>query len=703
MRILPFVAAGICAAALAYVGSAYYVGTRLASETALYEKQFLEIEGVSVTRLSYERRLFDGEVVYDLAWRAPQGHPLREVLDELAGPQSRGELRLAGRVAVRHGPWVGKVALARAEMRLPLPDEVRAYLPKYPGQAPWLTVDAVVDLSGALVADLRTVDYSGQIGGPDGAGDVDALLRGFGGRISATAGASEGALELAIADLQVGESTKRIRFGEIRLATAGARTPKETVKASFSIGSIVGEDRGVEPTRFSIGPIRSEIELKREWPFIWSGASSVTLEKVAIEAGRQKAGLASLSIRSDTTRNDSRVSSASTFELGTSEIGGITLPAFGMRMSLRNLEGAPLNELLEVVDMLRSDNLERIGELFLARLESAGTRLVAAGPDLSVERLALSVSAPDDIRVSIGAQVPPGTVVSADRLGELPDAIEGRFQTVIDLVALEEAVVRAKRVVALLDDLPPISQSETAAIRERFARARTVLAELPFVKIDSNVLRSEGTFARGKLALNGRETDPLELAGQLASAGERIYALLEARTGVHTPASRPAAPRQPAQTAAAPPPTVRPLAGRTPRIGADPAFGRIALSADFDPDPRRINVLAGGNDLVDGRLGDDCVGHIDADKPDFVLEYRAGRYDLFVYAESAADTAIILRTPDGSWLCNDDGENRGVDPTVRVHSPNSGRYEIWIATVEKEAADAVLMISEGDPNPRRSR
>jgi hypothetical protein len=353
--------------------------------------------------------------------------------------------------------------------------------------------------------------------------------------------------------------------------------------------------------------------------------------------------------------------------------------------------------------MLRSDNLDRIGELLLARLETAGTRLVAAGPELSVERLSLSVDAPDDIRISFGARLAPGTVLSVDRVASLPDAVEGKFQVVIDLGSLEEVVARVRDVVSLLDDRPTIRQAEAAALRERFARARTVLAEQAFARIDGNVLRTEGTFTRGKLSVNGKETDPLELAGQLAAAGERIHALLEARTEARPPATRPSAPRQPAQTTAVPPPTVRPPADRTPRFGADPAFGRIALSADFEPDPRRIDVLAGGNDLVDGTLGTDCVGHIDADKPDYVLDYRSGRYDLFIYAESAADTAIVLRTPDGSWLCNDDGENRGLDPTVRVRAPQSGRYAIWIASIEKDTADAVLTISESDPNPRRPR
>jgi hypothetical protein len=129
----------------------------------------------------------------------------------------------------------------------------------------------------------------------------------------------------------------------------------------------------------------------------------------------------------------------------------------------------------------------------------------------------------------------------------------------------------------------------------------------------------------------------------------------------------------------------------------------VALSADFQPDPHRVDVKAGGKDRVDARLGEECQGFIDATKPDFVLDYEAGQFDLFVYATSNDDTAIVLRAPDGKWHCNDDGANRGVDPTVQVRRPPSGRYAIWIATIEEGEADAELLISEADPDPKRPK
>jgi hypothetical protein len=178
------------------------------------------------------------------------------------------------------------------------------------------------------------------------------------------------------------------------------------------------------------------------------------------------------------------------------------------------------------------------------------------------------------------------------------------------------------------------------------------------------------------------------------------------------PATRPEPqrPRATAPSAPAAPSTAPPAAAarpaepaRQPNAGGEPTFGRVALAADFQPDPHRVEITAGGKDRVDGRLGAECVGFIEASKPDFVLDYVAGQFDLFVYATSDADIAIVLRAPDGSWHCNDDGDNRGVDPTLRLGRPQSGRYAIWVSTVEGGEADAELLISEADPDPKRPK
>ncbi|MBM3478911.1 MAG: DUF945 family protein, partial [Alphaproteobacteria bacterium] len=150
-------AAVVVVAGAAHVGISHWIGGALADETQALQRRLLAIEGVSVRNLTYEKRLFDGELAFDLAWRPPQRHPLREAM-ELSG---RRELSFSGRAPVRHGPWAGGFGVARSEATLPLPEEMRAYLPKYPGQSPWLRLDGFVDWSRRLTVDFRVIDYAG--------------------------------------------------------------------------------------------------------------------------------------------------------------------------------------------------------------------------------------------------------------------------------------------------------------------------------------------------------------------------------------------------------------------------------------------------------------------------------------------------------------------------------------------------------------
>lgn len=128
---------------------------------------------------------------------------------------------------------------------------------------------------------------------------------------------------------------------------------------------------------------------------------------------------------------------------------------------------------------------------------------------------------------------------------------------------------------------------------------------------------------------------------------------------------------------------------------AKPLYGTIALRADFYPDPRRIEINAGGPDPVD--MGHDCIGYVNRSCPDVDLNYSAGDYDLFFYVESRADTILIVLDPDGVWHCNDDDPRRGLNPTMRISNPKSGNYNIWVGTVDKGEQKAVLYISEYGP------
>lgn len=132
-------------------------------------------------------------------------------------------------------------------------------------------------------------------------------------------------------------------------------------------------------------------------------------------------------------------------------------------------------------------------------------------------------------------------------------------------------------------------------------------------------------------------------------------------------------------------------AGR-PDVAATPTFGSVALSGGFNPDPYQMPITAGGS-LDASVLGGACVGHI-ATAPDFSLNYTAGTYPLFITANSSSDTTLVVNTPQGDWVCDDDGAVSGSDPLVTFRKPQSGRYDIWVGTYGDATVQSTLVITE---------
>jgi hypothetical protein len=127
--------------------------------------------------------------------------------------------------------------------------------------------------------------------------------------------------------------------------------------------------------------------------------------------------------------------------------------------------------------------------------------------------------------------------------------------------------------------------------------------------------------------------------------------------------------------------------------GASGTYGSISLRAGFSPDPHSVTVAAGG--VVEAtRANAECNGGYIAPRPSFSLRYTAGEYPLYIGATSDVDTTIVVRTPDGQWLCNDDAES--LNPMVNIATPRSGRYQIWVGRFgeQGETAGAMLHISE---------
>ncbi|MBF9031061.1 trypsin-like serine protease [Rhodobacterales bacterium HKCCE3408] len=133
-----------------------------------------------------------------------------------------------------------------------------------------------------------------------------------------------------------------------------------------------------------------------------------------------------------------------------------------------------------------------------------------------------------------------------------------------------------------------------------------------------------------------------------------------------------------------------------------PAFGEIAITTGFMPDPAWVGVLAGGDivpEKIEAADGEPCVGYI-ADAPDFRVHYTAGdEFPFSLFVESEADTVLVVNAPDGSWHCNDD--TNGLDPAITFEDPQSGQYDIWVGTYAPFQGDnfpwARLSITELQP------
>jgi len=132
---------------------------------------------------------------------------------------------------------------------------------------------------------------------------------------------------------------------------------------------------------------------------------------------------------------------------------------------------------------------------------------------------------------------------------------------------------------------------------------------------------------------------------------------------------------------------------------AEPNFGTLELTSGFVPDPQTKEIISGGS--VDASyLGGQCRGYATR-APDYAVEYEVetGFVTLLrFYFEGAGDTTLIINSPSGAWLCNDDSYDT-VSPTVDVDDPVSGRYDIWIGSyVSGQTVLGTLSITELDSN-----
>lgn len=136
--------------------------------------------------------------------------------------------------------------------------------------------------------------------------------------------------------------------------------------------------------------------------------------------------------------------------------------------------------------------------------------------------------------------------------------------------------------------------------------------------------------------------------------------------------------------------------GDVPDFSLDPAYGSIDLTSGFTPDPHTKAISAGG-ELDASAIGvTGCVGFV-ARAPDYRVNWTAGsgNLPLIFSVDSDADTTLVINDAEGNWVCDDDGGNEGMNPSVRFTNPVSGQYDVWVGTYASgQLQQSTLHVSE---------
>jgi hypothetical protein len=108
------------------------------------------------------------------------------------------------------------------------------------------------------------------------------------------------------------------------------------------------------------------------------------------------------------------------------------------------------------------------------------------------------------------------------------------------------------------------------------------------------------------------------------------------------------------------------------------AFITITPEAGFPLDPFVITVQAGGATEA-STLAKECGGFIPKN-PTVSVDYKGKAEVLKVFFYSDGNPTLVVRTPDGKVLCNDNTNAMLLDPTVTLTKPAAGRYDIWVGS-----------------------
>ena len=134
-------------------------------------------------------------------------------------------------------------------------------------------------------------------------------------------------------------------------------------------------------------------------------------------------------------------------------------------------------------------------------------------------------------------------------------------------------------------------------------------------------------------------------------------------------------------------------------VDTQPNFGSVTLEPGFTPDPHTVSLVSGGDvDASTLNLGSDCQGFV-TDTPDYHVDLADAASRLRIFFVGEGDATLIVSTPDGEWVCNDDASGTN-NPMVELTDAPAGPYDIWVGSFQSGRAIAgTLYVTELDYDP----
>ncbi len=132
-------------------------------------------------------------------------------------------------------------------------------------------------------------------------------------------------------------------------------------------------------------------------------------------------------------------------------------------------------------------------------------------------------------------------------------------------------------------------------------------------------------------------------------------------------------------------------AAHVARAGSASLF-TLDLGVGFPLDPTFVSVQAGGEVDV-SLLSSQCVGFVNP-QPVVTVNLAGSVPYAGVFFMSDSDPTLVVLTPDGQVLCNDDWHENVLDPAIEITDAAPGVYKIWTGSYAKNQLIAgVLMLT----------